>query len=117
MGYSKYAVIKETIIHDTATDIVSFLRKRSSYMQLHYQKRAKDRRYKVFDPSKKEDIFRIILFIIFSLTFIQPTYVALKGYLKKNDIAWFVHPIFCFMIMVTYGYAIILKQIKNIFKI
>jgi glycosyltransferase involved in cell wall biosynthesis len=113
MGYTKYAVIKETIIHDTATDIHSFLKKRALYMQLHYQKRAKDRRYKVFDPNRKEDVFRIFLFIFFSLTFVQPFYVALKGYLKKRDIAWFMHPIFCFMIMSTYSYAIVIKYAKK----
>lgn len=113
MGYSTYAAVKETIIHDTATDIFSFLKKRSGYMQLHYQKRAKDRRYKVFDPSRKKDIFRIALFILFSVTFVQPLYVATKGYLKKRDLAWFVHPIFCFLIMVTYSNAIFVKFIKN----
>jgi hypothetical protein len=106
MGYSTYAVVNETIIHDTATSMMSFLKKRASYMRLHYQKRAKDRRYRVFDPSSKKDVFRIFLFIIFSATFIQPLYVALKGYLKKPDWAWFVHPVFCFLIMTTYSYAI-----------
>lgn len=114
MGYAKYAVVQEAIIHDTATDIRSFLKKRAAYMQLHYQKRAKDRRYKVFDPNRKEDVFRIILFIFFSLTFAQPTYVALKGYFKKRDIAWFVHPIFCFMIMSAYSYSISMKYLKNL---
>lgn len=106
MGYSSYAVVKETIIHDTATDLSSFLEKRTRYMRLHYEKRSKDRRYRVFDPSRKEDIGRIILFILFSTTIIQPLYVALKGYIKKPDIAWFLHPIFCFLIMASYSYAI-----------
>jgi hypothetical protein len=113
LGYSTYAVARETIVHDTATDISSFIRKRASYMRLHYQKRSADRRYKVFDPSRKEDLFRIFLFIIFSSTFIQPTYVALKGYSKIHDKAWFIHPIFCFSIMVVYAYAVLERWFKK----
>lgn len=112
MGYTKYAVVRESIIHDTATTMTSFLSKRAKYMKLHYQKRSNDRRYKVFDPSRNEDLFRIFLFIVFSATFIQPTYVALKGYLKLRDRAWFVHPIFCFSIMTIYTYAVVGKWLK-----
>lgn len=108
-GHTTYAVVKETIIHDTATDIVSFIKKRIGYMKLHYQKRSADRRYKVFDPEKRKDIIRIILFIFFSLTIVQPLYVAIKGYLKKKDQAWFIHPIFCFLITIAYSYAITIK--------
>jgi len=109
MGYSTYGVVRETIMHDTATTMSSFLKKRAGYMMLHYQKRSKDRRYKVFDPDSSQDKFRIVLFIVFSLTFIQPLYVALKGYFKKPDWAWFVHPIFCFSIMAIYSYAVLRK--------
>ena len=111
MGFTKYAVVRESIIHDTATTMASFLGKRAKYMKLHYQKRSLDRRYKVFDPDKREDLFRIFLFIIFASTFIQPTYIAIKGYLKIRDIAWFVHPIFCFSIMCIYSIAVIEKWI------
>lgn len=113
MGYSTYAVVRESIIHDTAIDLVSFVKKRAKYMRLHYQKRSKDRRYKVFDPDKREDLFRIFLFVLFSSTFIQPTYVALKGYFKIRDIAWFVHPVLCFSIMLVYSYAVLEKIIAR----
>jgi glycosyltransferase involved in cell wall biosynthesis len=114
LGYSIYAVVNESIIHDTATTLSNFLSKRSRYMRLHYQKRSLDRRYKVFDPSRKNDLLRIILFVIFASTFIQPTYVALKGYLKIRDKAWFVHPVFCFCIMSIYAYAVVEKGIKHL---
>jgi len=115
LGYSTYGVVRETILHDTATTLWSFITKRANYMKLHYQSRAADRRYRVFDPSRTEDLVRIILFIFFSLTFVQPLYVSLKGYMKKPDPAWFIHPIFCFSIMTIYSYAVILRLIKNSF--
>jgi glycosyltransferase involved in cell wall biosynthesis len=113
LGFSTYAVVRDSIIHDTATSLKLFLKKRAGYMQLHYQKRAPDRRYKVFDPSSKEDVIRLIVFIIFSLTIIQPLYIAIKGYFKKPDIAWFVHPIFCFSITCTYAWAVVKRVVKN----
>jgi glycosyltransferase involved in cell wall biosynthesis len=116
MGYTTYAVVEDVIIHDTATSLLPFLKKRVNYMRLHYQKRAKDRRYKVFDPKNLEDIFHLFLFILFSSTLIQPFYIALKGYIKKRDLAWFVHPIFCFSIMMAYSYSISRRYIEGKFK-
>lgn len=109
LGYRKYGIVRETIIHDTAADpsIIKYVVKRAKYMMLHYQKRAGDRRYKVFDPGRTKDVYRLFLFVIFSMTFLQPLYVAWKGYKKKKDLAWFVHPFFCFAIALAYEYAII----------
>ena len=116
MGHANYAVVEDVIIHDTATSLIPFLKKRINYMRLHYQKRAKDRRYKVFDSESSEDLFHLFLFILFSSTLIQPFYIALKGYFRKRDSAWFVHPIFCFSIMAAYSYAIGRRFIEDKFK-
>ncbi|TXI33633.1 MAG: glycosyltransferase family 2 protein [Niabella sp.] len=113
LGYTQYAVVRDVIIHDTATTLSNFLSKRAKYMRLHYQKRSSDRRYKVFDPKSNHDLFRIFLFIFFSLTLVQPTYIALKGYLAVRDRAWFMHPVFCFSIMSIYAYAVLEKFIKT----
>lgn len=115
--FNKYGVVRDVIIHDTAVDLRTFLKKRIKYMQLHYVKRAKDRRYKVFDPDSKRDIVRLTMFIIFSITFIQPLYVAIRGYMREQDIAWFYHPIFCFSIASAYSFAIIIRWIRNISKL
>ena len=109
LGYRNYGIVRDTIIHDTAenSSIIKYVIKRAKYMMLHYQKRSADRRYKVFDPGRTKDVYRLFLFIIFSTTFIQPLYVSIKGYRKKKDIAWFVHPFFCFSIVIAYEYAIL----------
>lgn len=113
LGYRKYGIVRETIIHDTASDpsILKYVIKRAKYMMLHYQKRAADRRYKVFDPGRTRDLYRLFLFVLFSMTFVQPLYVAYKGYSKKKDVAWFVHPLFCFSIAVAYELAMLKKII------
>lgn len=117
LGYKKYAIVKDEIIHDTAKNLYQFLKKRNHYMRILYQERARYRRYLIFDPKKIMDWYRLILFIFLSLTFVHPLYVALKGYLKKRDIAWFMHPVFSFLIMVTYGIAVIRKFIESNVKI
>jgi len=113
---NKYAVVKDVIIHDTAIDLKTFLVKRVKYMQLHYQKRSKDRRYRVFDPRSARDLIKLIVFIIFSLTFIQPFYISVRGYAKIKDTAWFIHPAFCFSIAMAYFVAIIIRFFTNIVK-
>ena len=109
---NSYAVVKDDIIHDTSVgSLIGYVKKRANYMKLHYQKRAKDRRYFVFDARSKNDIFRLFLFIAFTFTFIQPLYVSIKGYFKIRDGAWFLHPVFCFLIALGYSYAVISRKL------
>ena len=84
-----YAVIKDTVIHDTIISLPSFLRKRINYMRLHYQDRKTERRYKVYDPDRSDDVIHLLLFVLYSFTFIQPLFVAIRGYIKVRDVAWF----------------------------
>jgi len=116
-NHNQYAIVRDVIIHDTAVDLKTFLKKRVKYMRLHYQKRSKDRRYRVFDPESTRDILRLVIFIVFSITFIQPLYVSIRGYIKIKDAAWFYHPIFCFSIALAYSFAIIAKYIQKIVNI
>ena len=109
-----YAVVKDVIIHDTAAgSVINFVIKRTRYMMLHYQKRGVERRYFVFDPERKQDVWRLMLFIIFSITFIEPFLRSIFGYIKIRDRAWFVHPFLCFGLCIGYMYAILVKYIKN----
>jgi hypothetical protein len=113
-GYNKYAIINDEIIHDTAGSFISFLKKRGRYMRLHYQIRSSNRRYRVFDPEKGDDVLNLIKFILFSVTFVQPILLSIRGYLKKSDIIWFIHPIFCFSILITYGLMVVMGYFQSI---
>jgi glycosyltransferase involved in cell wall biosynthesis len=116
LNLNKYAIIKDVVIHDTAVSLKTFILKRIRYMRLHYQKRAAVRRYRVFDPHEKRDVFKLALFMFYSFTFFQPLYVAIRGYFKIKDTAWFLHPIFCFSIALAYSVAIVSKYFEGIFK-
>lgn len=106
LGYNLYAVVNDTVIHDTAGSFLSFLRKRARYMGLHYMSRSNKRRYKVFDPKRPDDIFNLAKFILFSITFIEPLIFSIRGYRKIKDPVWFIHPLFCFSITMTYGFMV-----------
>ena len=106
LGYDKYGIIKDTIIHLSGDNIFSFLRKRLRFMEEYHQKGYSLRRYRLYE---NKDRYKLLVFIFFSLTFVKPLYDSMKGFMKIHDLAWFVHPVMCFLIMFTYGYATIKK--------
>lgn len=107
-GITTYAIVDDVIIHDTAGTFLTFLKKRARYMKLHYLIRSSNRRYRVFNPQNKEDIVNLTKFVVLSLTFIEPFIFSLRGYFKRKDVVWFIHPFFCFSICLTYGYMVVM---------
>lgn len=99
----KFAVVKTSIGHDTGENLWGFLKKRRRYFENLYLKNYEKRRYHLYDP--KRDFWKLVKFIIFSLTFVQPTFLSLKGYLIIRDRAWFLHPVICFLTVFNYGFS------------
>lgn len=106
LGYDKYGIIKDTIIHLSGDNLFSFLKKRLRFMQEYHQKGYSLRRYRLYE---NKDRYKLFVFIFFSLTLIKPLYDSIKGFMKIPDLAWFMHPLMCFLITVTYAYATIKK--------
>ncbi len=107
MGLDVFGILKNEIIHRTATNFRLSLIKRYSYMKVHHQTLQTKRRYKVYDSSSLIDNLRLLKFSVYSLTFIKPLYDATKGFFRKPDIAWFMHPIMCFSFFSLYAFATI----------
>ncbi len=113
-GLNRFAIVRNEIFHNTAeVSFLFFFGKRKAYMQQHYQGLYSQRRYKIFDPKKMQDIIGLLWFIIFTLTFIEPLYESIRGYVRKKDIAWFIHPVMCVGIGVVYAQV----NISYLFKI
>lgn len=110
LGLNTYGIVKNDVIHLTGDTFYRSLKKRVSYMKLHHQQYGDFRRYKVYDSSEMVDNLNLLKFIIYSATFIKPTFDSFKGFLKIRDMAWFLHPFMCFGITVAYGYATITKK-------
>ena len=103
-----------SIWHKTGGNIFSFFRKRYRYGLQHAFN--KNRRWHLVDFRQPKDIVRLIWFIICSVTFIQPLLLSLRGYSKIRDGAWFLHPIICFLTLVTYGLLTFQVVIKWLFQ-
>lgn len=110
-GYNTFAVVDACIIHDTAETFISLIKKRSNYLSTLYLQKIDKRRYHIVT---RKDYPKLLLFIFFSLTFIQPLYLSIRGYRKKSDFAWFIHPVFCFIITLVYTKIFLFKIIRQL---
>jgi len=113
-GFNTYAFVKDDIVHLKRTKVsyfIKFLLRRSYIMEIQYFKNIKKRRHAVYVA--ETDRLNLIKYIIYSLTFIKPTYDAIRGYIKVRDKAWLLHPLICFSYLIVYSWAVIARKIKN----
>ena len=109
-GFNKYAFIKDSISHIAGHGNVGhYLKRRMMFVRQYYLSSKntsvkKSRRYSVYE---KKDFWKLVLFIIMSVTFVIPIIDSLRGFIKIRDVAWFIHPIICFGFVVMYSYVII----------
>lgn len=106
LGMNQFVVVKNEIIHDTGESFVKFLSKRFRYMKELYLEQREMRRYKWVRDY--QDMARLGLFVIYSLSLVGPLWTAGRGFLKKPDLAWFWHPVMSVAMVLVYGLALIL---------
>ena len=120
-----YDLIKKNIVypqplhqldiwHKTGGNIFSFFRKRYLYGLQHAFN--KNRRWHLVDFSKPKDIWRLIWFLVCTLTLCEPLVLSIRGYLKVRDIAWFLHPIVCLLTVFSYGLLIVHLILLRLFQ-
>jgi hypothetical protein len=109
LGFDKFAAIKDTIIHLSGDNLFSFLKKRLRFMRIYHQDEYNLRRYRVYEP---QDKWKLLVFILYGLTFVKPLFDSSRGYLKIKDKAWFLHPLVCFTIIFVYGWGLISRLLK-----
>lgn len=108
-GYTRFAVVKNTVIHDTAVSLSSLMKKRIAFLSGYYLKNTMKRRYLIFNPGRLSDRVKLLLFILYTITFIKPLLDSVKGFYYIRDAAWFMHPIVCWMYLYAYGLASVKK--------
>lgn len=108
-GYNRFAIVKNDVIHDTAATLSMFFKKRTAFLLNYYfdQKRVIARRYFVYNPKKIEDNIKLGLFILYTVTLIKPLWDSLRGFIRKRDVAWFLHPLVCLIFLYAYSMATI----------
>lgn len=99
-GEDHYIRFDNAIWHKTGGNWLKVLAKRYKYaLDLGFNS---NRRWRMVTM---QDIPRLLWFIICSLTIIQPLYLSCRGFFttKIKDIAWFLHPLWCLLTLITYG--------------
>ena len=111
-GEKYFGIVKNGIIHVTSKgSFLKYLIKRTFYINMHTFS-GMPRKYKVFDLKKTKDAFNLVKFVLISLTIIIPLFDSIRGFIKINDIAWFVHPIMCISMLFYYSVTTIISKIK-----
>lgn len=59
----------------------------------------------------QNNLIPTLKFILYVTTFFPPIFDSIRGYLKKRDIAWFFHPIACFITLHAYSLATIKNKL------
>ncbi|MFZ5845320.1 MAG: glycosyltransferase [Patescibacteria group bacterium] len=115
-GYDTYGVVKNSIIHYTGLNILHLFERRTDIKEKFYNARRRERKYLVFNPGWPKDWVNLFRFVIFSLTFVQPLMVSLRGLLVVPERAWFLHPVVCFIAVLSYTQSELglrLAQVKS----
>lgn len=113
MGYTQFGIVKNSIIHVANPSILHLIQRRVEVKQKYYDDRRGKRKYLVFNWNSHEDRTRLFKYILFSLTFIVPLFESIRGYMKIKDMAWFLHPVVCFCMLLGYGYSEIMWLVRK----
>ena len=112
LGYDTFGVVKNSIIHVQNPNLIDLVKRRVEIKKIFYDNKRGKRKYLVFNPSSMNDRINLFKFVVFSLTFMEPLIESFCGYIKIRDRAWFLHPVFCFLMVIGYGVSEIKRFIS-----
>lgn len=109
-GYNQFIMAKLPIEHQYVKSISQFYLKLYRNLILF----LKFRQFRQYTYDIGSARFFLALFLM--LTLLYPLGQGLKGFLKKRDWAWFLHPLFSFTIPLMYAFIVLTSDKKNAFK-
>lgn len=104
-----FAKVKVGIIHLYCHQLKDFYRKQKRRARDFLFAEAKGSRKATYQRQASKQIYFAASTLLAFPLFFQ----ALKGYLKKPDLAWFFHPLACWLTLWVYGTETILAKIKK----
>ncbi|MCL5113758.1 MAG: glycosyltransferase family 2 protein [Patescibacteria group bacterium] len=102
-GYNKFGVVKNSIIHYSGNSIIKQYKNRVLIKKKFFDKERGRRDYYTFNFHSLKDMVNLLKFIVIAGTFVIPIIRSLKGYSSIRDIAWFFHPLVCFVALFMYS--------------
>ncbi len=110
-GWDTYAFTKDTLLHLTSyRQLRSFLWRRKLFVEQFYLATKAKRRYIMFRG--RQDLPRLVFFIVAAATLVWPTLEAVKGYLNVRDRAWFLHPVIALSLLIIYSYTMTMSSVR-----
>src|SRR3990167_4455461 len=102
------------VMHAAGDGLFNYFKKRYRYGLQHAFN--KNRRWHLVDFKNRSDIARLIWFIFASVLLIPTLFLSIRGFLKKPDPAWFLHPIVCLATLFTYGTLMVHVCARTMFR-
>lgn len=103
LGYNTFGTVNIGISHITGSNIIKMIRRRLLYRKTFFEKRKTERKYLLYNPNSLKDRINLFKFFLFTVTFIEPLYESIWGFLRVRELAWFLHPIMCYIFLIGYG--------------
>lgn len=113
-GYDTVGVVKNSIIHISRPNMIDQVRRRVEVKKHFTEDMKGKRKYLVYNPDSPDDRRNLFWFVFYALTLIQPLSVSIRGYTTIADVAWFLHPVMCFLMVVFYGWSEIERKMKSL---
>jgi len=111
LGFNQYLMMKDSILHLHSQSIGQFIKKLQRNFIL-FLKQEPIRRY-----TWRTRPLKLFLVTLSMITVIRPTIDSLRGFIKKPDLAWFLHPLFSLVIPLVYIFYVVRGvQFKKVIK-
>lgn len=104
-GHATYAITPNTLWHRTGESWTMYVRKRWRYTQTLYWAKRGMRRWQMVDGWR--DWVGCLSFASVSLLGMPHFVLALCGYTRIRDLAWFLHPLVCLLLTGLYAAAML----------
>lgn len=99
-GMVKFAKVKDGILHLFCKNLSDFYKKQKRRIyDFHCHHKKGTREY----PWNQIPRTKIAIFVLSCITILPLIFQSIKGYKRKPDKAWFLHPILCWITLIVYA--------------
>lgn len=107
MGKNEFLLTKLAVEHRFVYSFSEYFGKLMRNMQL-FLELQRHRKYN-YDAT----FLRVFFAVLLMVTILYPFSQSIRGYSKRSDLAWFLHPLFCFFVPILYSYIVLKWRITN----
>lgn len=112
LGHNMYLRLNiDAIWHKTSSNIFSFLSKRNKYAESLYLNQFIHRRWRMIDG--KQEWVKLLFWSAMSIIIIPDILYAIHGYLRYKHRAWFLHPIVCLLMVISYTWMFLTWKLSR----